>query len=94
MAVPNTLKVFADLQKLALDITALVKDGKISILDLPQFLGLFSDLTTLASDLPACLTELKTLSAEDFGTLATAGYGVVDAELASLGIVLPTPSVA
>ncbi len=89
MSVPNTLKVIADVQSIALAITALVKDGKISFLDFPQFLALFSEFTQLAADLPAALAELKTLNAVDAGTLTTALYGVGEAEIAALGITLP-----
>jgi len=93
MSVPNTLQVIADVQALALSAVALVKGGKISILDLPQFLSLFEELVTISKDLPAALPELKALDAADVGTITSAGYTLVQTIFTALGASL-TPAVA
>jgi len=85
MSVPNTLKVLSDVQALSLSAVALVKDGKLSFLDLPQFLSLFQELVTISKDLPAALPELHSLDSEDAGALTIASYNLVKAVLSALG---------
>lgn len=73
----KTLQTIADMEKLAIDVIDIIKDGSVSFSDIPKLFDLFGALKDLVVDAPQALPELSDLDALEVGQIGAAAYSLI-----------------